>query len=279
MILTPVSDAGLSAAADRLPMAGRVLVELSRLLNNPLAATNEVIAIVRQDPTLVAQIIRISNSAAYAPAEPVGSLERAIGFVGFAEVHRLVGVVAVRQLTAQRFSLYPLGAEMLRVQTLFVAVLMEEMARWAAERPHTCYTIGMLRTIGMLVLERIPPAVPATAFLKSGETHLDDWERNLWGISNPEVAERVLAHWKMPAETVSAIRHHYRPLGRHNPKTHLLALACGAAADRFYGIPGEEKYWLPCPENFEKAGFDPEDFPVICEKAKRNFQRLNLVVG
>jgi HD-like signal output (HDOD) protein len=48
-----------------------------QLMHNPDVEAGEVVALLRQDPPLVAQIVRMANSAAYAPAQPVGSLERA----------------------------------------------------------------------------------------------------------------------------------------------------------------------------------------------------------
>jgi len=279
MVISPPSETEIYAAADRLPVAARILVELGQLLGDPRAEADDVIAVLRQDPALTAQIIRMANSAAYAPSEPVGSIERAISFVGFAEVHFLVGAVSARQMGAQHFSLYPIDGSHLRLQTLFVAVLMEEMAKWCAERPQTCYTIGLLRSIGMLALEEMPALSAPTPFAASREPLLDVWELNTWGITNVEVAEKILSHWRMPRETVTAVRHHYRPLGRHNPKIHMLALAASAAADHFYWIPGEEKYWKPCGENFAKAGFDQKNFQVICQKAKQTFERLKLAIG
>src|SRR3546814_15487724 len=56
------------------------------------------------------------------------SLERALGFVGFAEVHRLVGVAAAGQLAGLRLRFYPMDGRQLQLHALFVAVLMEELA-------------------------------------------------------------------------------------------------------------------------------------------------------
>jgi len=136
-----------------------------------------------------------------------------------------------------------------------------------------------LRTIGMMAMQAMAPETGIPKFLESGERMLDVWEQKYWGISNVEVAEKILLHWKLPAETVSAIRHHYRPLGRHNPKIHLLFLATSAAADGYYCIPGEEDYWKPCPENFAKAGFEMRHFQVISQKARRTYERLRVAVG
>lgn len=266
--------------AARLPTAPRLLVELGQLMNDPAAEAKDIVGLLRRDPPLVAQVIRISNSAAYCPREPIGSLERAIAFVGFAEVHRLVGVVANAQLSEQRLRLYPFNAAHLRQNTLFVALLMEEMAKPAGERPRSCYTVGLLRTIGMMALERlahddrqIPP------FRESGAAALDVWEQRHWGITNVEAAEKILLHWRLPHETVTAIRHHYEPAGKHNPIIHLLKLAATAASDRFGGLPGEQGYWHVTPDNLAKAGITERDFQIACERSQRKFDQLKAAVG
>jgi len=266
--------------AARLPTAPRLLVELGQLMNDPAADATDVVGLLRRDPPLVAQVIRISNSAAYCPSEPIGSLERAIAFVGFAEVHRLVGVVANAQLAEQRLRLYPFNAAHLRQNTLFVALLMEEMAKPAGERPRSCYTVGLLRTIGMMALERLASGETSIpAFRDSGETALDVWEQKHWGTTNSEAAEKILLHWRLPHETVMAIRYHYQPAGKHNPIIHLLKLAASAASDRFGGLPGEEGYWQITPDNFAKAGISERDFQIACERAQRKFEQLKDAVG
>jgi HD-like signal output (HDOD) protein len=280
MVMSLLSEAEVKRVADKLPAAPRLLVELGQLMNARHTEQDEIVAVLRQDPLLVSQLIRSANSAFYAPPEPVGSIERAVGLIGFAEVHRVVGAVAALQLGDQTMRLYPIDGAKLRVNALFVAVLMEELAKPAGERPRSCYTVGLLRTIGMMALERLAPADSAIPpFVQSGETALDVWEQKNWGVTNVEAAEKILLHWRLPHETVTAIRHHYHPAGRHNPLTHLLTLAAAAAADRFYCIPGEESYWKPTAENFAKAGLRERDFQLACETAQRKYEQLKVVVA
>jgi HD-like signal output (HDOD) protein len=130
-----------------------------------------------------------------------------------------------------------------------------------------------------MALEHWNPGGPGIVpFLESGETRLGDWERKSWGITNAEAAEKILVSWRMPHETVSAIRHHYEPAAYHNPLIHMLALAAAAAADICYAIPGEAPYWQLTSKTFAKAGLEPSLFPIVCEKAERKFAELNLVV-
>lgn len=280
MLSIALNDEELVRVAAKLPTAPRILVEVGELLNDPGVDADDMIDLLRRDPALVAQVIRMANSAAFAPSEPIASLDRAVAFVGFAEVHRLVGLVASAQLSELQVRLYPFNAAHLRQNSLFVALLMEELAKFAHERPRTSYTVGLLRNIGMMALERLtPPDAGLTPFLNSGETSIEDWERKNWGLTNPEAAEKILLHWRLPRETVSAIRHHYHPEGKHNPLTHLLKIAATAAADRFEEIPGEAGLWHISVENLRKAGIDERDFEFGCERAQRKFEHLRSMVS
>lgn len=278
MASTPPSDADIARVAERLPTAPRLLVELGRLVNDSGSDSKEVVALLRQDPPLVAQVIRMANSAAFAPPEPIGSLERALAFMGFAEVHRLVGAVAANQMADERVRLYPVDGPKLRLHTLYVAVLMEELAKWSGEPSHRCYAVGLLRTLGMMVLERMAPA-GAPAFADSGQAELGAWESAVWGVTNPEVAEKVLLGWRLPHETVAAIRHHCDPGNLHNPIIHLLRIAAATASKRYYGIPGEESYWKFTPETFAKAGLSQVQFQKACERAQQKYDKLRIAVG
>ncbi len=280
MISTVIGDAELISVAQELPAGPRLLVELGQLIRDPRVDAAEVIALLRQDTSLVARIIRMANSAAYARAEPAGSIEEAVAGIGFREVHRLVGAVAATQLSEQRLTLYGVDGARVRANALFVAVTMEELAEESGEDARSCYTVGLLRSIGKMALEQLGKNDPSVRpFAESGETELDVWETKTWGMSNCEAAEKILVHWRLPHETVIAIRHHYHPAKKHNPVIQLLALAAASADDRCYGLPGEERLLRLTSENFVKAGLDERTFRKASERAQRTFLRLHAASG
>ena len=281
MIAPAYPDSIFIDVAAKLPTAPRLLVELGHLLVSPHTEQSHVVSLLRRDTAIVASLIRMANSAAYSPAEPVGSLERAVAMVGFAEVHRLVGAIAAGQMAEQAFRLYPVTNHQLRQHTLFTAVLLEELAVAAKEsHPRTCYTAGLLRSIGMMALERLgdqDPRIPP--YKESGEATMEAWERHFWGVTNHEVAEKILRHWRMPHETVGAVRYHQQPGGRHNPVIHLLRLAVAAANDRLATLSGGDEDWSITSENFAKAGLSERRYFETCEKAQRKFEQLRSAVG
>jgi HD-like signal output (HDOD) protein len=280
MMPTCITPDELIEAAKELPGAPRLLIDLGLLINNPSTDAGDVTQLLKQDPSLASRIIRMANSVTYARETPAASTEEAVSCIGFAEVHRLVGALAVTQLAERPMALHGIDGQRLRQVSLFTAVLMEELAGPAGESRRQCYTVGLLRSVGIMALEIIGHRhAHVPAFNPGIGQPLDEWEKCHWGVSNDEAAEIILRNWRLPHETVTAIRHHYRPAGRHNPIIHLLALAASSSSDRFQGIPGEECYWQPTQENFVKAGLSQLDYQQASERAQRTFQRLQEAVG
>lgn len=280
MLATPPTDSDILAIADRLPSAPRLLVELDRLMAHPRCDIDDIAGVLKQDPPLIAQILRMANSPVYSPAEPIGHLDQALSVIGFTEIHRLVGAVAAHQLSRARLVLYPVTAEQLRRHTLYVAVLMEQLAKAAKESPRRAYTIGMLRSLGMMALELLAPAGQSIpAFQTESYPDLQTWERTHWGLTNVEVTEKILLHWQLPRETVQAIRYHTDPGRRHNPMIHLLLLAATATAERFSSIPGEEPYWNPKLDTLAKAGLTSNYYQHACERAAAKYEKLCQALG
>ena len=279
MVSSSFTETEFILVAQELPASPRLLVELGQAIRNPDVDSADVVALLRQDAALVSRLIRMANSPVYAREEPAGSIEEALASIGFKEVHRLVGVVAAAHLADQRLNFYGIEGPKLRANALFVAVVMEELAHIANEDPPSCYTVGLLRSIGKMALDQLAEENPPVAsFAESGDKALDEWEQKCWGVDNCRVAEHILLHWRLPQDAVVSIRHHYHPEKRHNPIIHLLNLAAGAAEHRCFGLPGEEGLWKFTAENFAKAGLNERQFQQACERAQRAFNRLHSVV-
>lgn len=265
--------------AQQLPAGPRLLAELGRLVRDPATDAEDVVRLLRRDPTLVARLLRMANSASYAVAEPIASIEQAVLEVGFAEVHRLVGALAAVQLADRPMPLHGASGARWRTNALFVATLMEEFAGRAGIEPQAAYTVGLLRAIGQPVLEQaaemagesIPP------FATSGETRLAAWQRQHWGIDGWRIAGEIFVHWRLPGQLVAALEHYEAPEGRPEKVVHLLQLAVGVAARDRYGLPGDEP--RSGPGTVAAAGLTPDGFHNAVHRAEEVFQRLRTSIA
>lgn len=280
MQLTTILPADLFEAAKELPGSPRLLIDLGILIKNPATDAQDVTELIRQDPALAARLIRMANSAVYAREVPVSTIEAAVSCIGFEEVHQLVGAITASRLGELQLELHGIGGRRLRQISLFTALLMEEMAGPARENRGRCYTVGLLRSVGLMALDivgrrhgHVPPYNPGS------EQPIDEWENAYWGMDNGIAAGLILEAWRLPPEAVAAVRHHYHPGPAHPPLVHLLALAAGAAADRYPGIPGEENLWHPTADNFRLAGISIQDLHSAVDKAEESFQAIEMALG
>jgi len=275
MSVTLISEDAVLRIANTFPATQQVLSQLGILLKDPSAGIGQVTTILKRDVALSARLIRTANSAAFAQATPVATVEDAITLIGFQEVYRLVGVAFINQVSDGGLPSYGLTSRRFYDNSLFTALLMEGLAAGAGEDPRYCYTVGLMRSIGKIALDRLARDAGATDFAPVGfDDNLLDWERSAFGMTNLEAGAVILKAWRFPPEIISAIEGQYSPIGRHMPLTHLLNLSAGTADILGRGLDGETGYWVDTEEIYRKAGLDPQKANKIIDRALAAFERL-----
>ncbi len=274
---SPSND--IASIIDGLPVAPRLLAELAPRLQQADAQVEDVAAVLRRDPGLTGRLIAAANSAAYAAAEPSQSLEEALARIGFRETFRIIGAVAAQHLADEPLRSYGVGPQRVRENALFAALVMEELAPEAQLEPRAAYTMGLLRSVGKIVLDRLAARRGGIEPFAPELGDLAEWEKAGVGRVNTEMAATVLQRWGFPEPTSDAVRDHYAPAETSPVASHLLNLAAGAAELRGYGLPGEGGYWLFTPANFAATGVDEGKLVWAGERAFRTLTRLSAALA
>jgi HD-like signal output (HDOD) protein len=269
------SPGDVLSIADTFPATQQVLAQLSVLLRSPDAGLEEVSRLLKQDVSLAARLIRVANSAVFAQDLEVASVEDAVSLVGFREIYRLVGIAVMHEVGEVGLPTYGVSPEQFRSNSLFTALLMEELAVGAEEDARFCYTVGLLRSIGKVALDRLARTRPAEGVRSFADDEgVADWERSAFGLTSAEAAAIILRKWRFPHEIISAIEGHYDVAGKLMPLTHLLNLSAGVAEVLGHGLPGETVYWVDSNESYRKAGITKADASGIIDHALQTFNRL-----
>jgi RNA polymerase sigma-70 factor, ECF subfamily len=229
-----------------LPPAPRVFAELDQLLRDTNSGLDEISELIKRDSTLVGHIIRVSNSAAYGGEQKTGSVEEAVLRIGFQEVFRIVGQVAMAKLSERPLLSYGIDTDQLREHMLHTAFVCEHLATECGLDPRSAYTAGLMRPLGLLVLDRLAEQYGNIApYHPAHDADYLAWEGRAFGLSSSEVAGVVLREWSFPVEIVEAIQAQY--LLRSEDLSHrfacLLNLASGLVADDGHGLLGEMSHW------------------------------------
>lgn len=249
--------------ARSLPADLGVLSKLGEMLQDFNSELDAVASLLRRDVALAARIVRISNSPMFGGGGQVASIEEAVNRVGFAEILKLVGTATAARFTERGLDGYGIGAQELRDNMLYGAFACEALARAAGRDPRVAYTAGLLRPIGLMVLDRATRGQldPLQCYGAASWPSYSAWEGNIFGVDNCEVAALILDEWQFPAELSGSIRaHHLSRSGDFDaPYGVLVNLANGLAQRAARAFPGEACWWEISGEKLGAVGLTEED--------------------
>lgn len=263
--------------ARALPAAPRVMAELCELLQDINTDLDQIALAIRGDPALAARVIRISNSVVYGADWQVASIDDAVNRVGFEEVLRLVGTASVAGLVDQSLPAYGLEAEEVRASLLMHALVSEALARHTQVDPRTAYTAGLLRAIGMMVLDRAARGrLDASAAYDPQQyrTYVE-WETRCFGVTSVDVTRMILDEWRFPDQIVQAIEEHLlvSAAGYEHPFACLLNVAGALVAQAGLALPGDVPHWAVTQEKLAASGLDEAYFESALHEARLHFDR------
>jgi len=197
----------------KLPPAPAVLPTLLNLLRDTNSDPGQVIGLIRLDPSLTAQVLRLSNSVYYAATSTSYDLDEAIGRIGFREVYKLVAMVCGQQLFNHSIQALFLGKGELWEYSLATGFIMEQMATDLGMDPTSCYTAGLLHSIGKLIITSHPTMDYADVFrvVEARGISISQAEREVWGVTNSEVGAALLRKWNFMEEIITPIEYQTCP--------------------------------------------------------------------
>lgn len=194
---------------------------------HPLSNAERVARAVAEDRTLTILTLGLVNSDSFGLDAAVGSLDRAVTFVGLGEIQTLaLAVAAIRALAPER----DLERTWRRGVTCGVAARL--IAKRIGLSGRWLLSAGMLHAAGELLLEREAPRHASAIRSLAGQRGLplDAAQRTVLGYDGAEASGRLLDAWDLGdgvAEPVAdLVRNQHRPhLSRRPDKAAALHLA------------------------------------------------------
>ena len=198
--------ASLISELEKLPSSPMLYFDLRDELSSEQGDLESLTEITARDPALVAQILKIANSAFYALPRSVSNLEEAIRLLGSDTLLSLV-------LAAHIFSSMPppgVKMELLWEHSGQVSALARKIAALQGADRDTqgvCAIAGMLHDIGLLVLLESDPVryLPLWKQSDGSEALLAELEQETYGMTHGELGALVLSLWGLPTEIVDAV--------------------------------------------------------------------------
>ena len=187
-----------------------VVTGIINIINEPDATARDLREAIEIDPPLAGRVLKLANSAYYAPRVKILDIMQAIIFVGFDAVKEL----ALSQKVAGIISREDDRALGLWRHSVAVALAAKMIYRREFRlRGDDAYAAGLLHDIGTIVLEQFDPAAcrAVEGVLETEGRSLVEVEAKILGFDHAFLGQAVTRSWDFPEDLVTAIGNHHRP--------------------------------------------------------------------
>jgi HD-like signal output (HDOD) protein len=185
-----------------MPAMPEIAQKLLRSFDRDDVSLGELSDLVGCDPALAGKVLRLANSARFAPSRQVGTVKDAAAMLGLSVLRDLA-------MSACMTGALPAPAHLDRVgfwrATLAVAGFAQCLARAMQQDEDVAYIGGLMLRSGQLLMTMVDPeaALAVARQAKEPDSRIP-WEASMVGCTHPQVTAALARHWKFPAALTAA---------------------------------------------------------------------------
>lgn len=196
-------------------------VKLLALVDDPDVSVDRIEGILRYDPGLTANILKLANSAYFGIPSKVGSVRQAVILLGLKRMIQMVIASCMSAIMDKAVPGYDLSPGELWRHSIAVSVaaecLVKELNIEAAEE---IFTAALLHDVGKLILgdfvnedyQKIEKALTQGISFEIAENIV-------LGTDHADVGAQILAKWSIPDSIINAVRWHHCPESSNGTNT------------------------------------------------------------
>ena len=190
-----------------------VWFRFNEAVNTPSTTLQDISDIVKTDPSLVANVLKVVNSPYYGIRSKVDTITRAISIIGLDDLYNIITtVVAVNTFSK-------IATDLVKPSTFWrhsfcTAILAKKLAKHCnVLHTERLYVIGLLHDIGSLLLySRFPEESAKIIEQADGDEEVHFWiEKEMLGFTHADIGAELLEQWGLPKTLTNTIRYHHEP--------------------------------------------------------------------
>ncbi|MFP4416561.1 MAG: HDOD domain-containing protein [Chitinivibrionales bacterium] len=213
MIINKVLQQKIGSISN-LPTLPQLSMQLMNVVNDKTSSAADVTAIISQDISLSAKILRLANSAFYGIPRTVTNINSAVVILGMKVIQTLV-------LSLTVFDMFPTDNGKFDRKSFwrhclecgFLARLLSERVMLKRIDPDDAFCAGLLHDIGKIVMEQYLHQDFQSALLYSSASRLPavEAEQKKLSYTHSDVSQLLLREWELPAPLTQSIVLHHNP--------------------------------------------------------------------
>jgi putative nucleotidyltransferase with HDIG domain len=197
-----------------LPTFPKVVHRALTVLDDPKSTMSEITEVLRFDPSLTANIMRITNSARFGLARQVTSLETALALLGQRQIREVIVASGSLPYLTKPLHGYQMDASDLWEHSIAVATTVDILADYCKfSDPSVLFTAALLHDVGKIILnmhvrERLDEILTVA---KQEDMTFTQAEWEVLGGDHAIIGSEILHQWEFPRAIVRAVRNHHDP--------------------------------------------------------------------
>jgi len=191
------------------PPLPAVSLRILEVIKDPDYSIDDVVNLVRTDPSLTARVLRLTNSAMMGITSNITTVNDAVTYLGTRNLVKLVLICcAANHFRTAVTSIYGQPNDLWR-HTVAVATACYWIADHAGMRDSaTAFTLGILHNIGKVALSQSTIADEVAPAFEHTATHWEaEWR--IFGIDHADAAGVIADAWNLPRALAQALRDHH----------------------------------------------------------------------
>ena len=252
--------------------------KLLNLLENQEASVDEIEDVLRYDPGLTANILKLANSVYFGIPSKVGSVRQAVILLGLKRLLQLVIASCVGAVMDHAVPGYDLAPGDLWRHSIAVSIAAEALVKDKKKiAGEDVFTPALLHDVGKLILGQFVKDDLANIREIAGKgVPFVIAENMVLGTDHAEVGALILKQWSFPDEIVNAVRWHHDPdsvekIDLQYDVIYLANLLCQSTG----GDEDDGQLIELSPSVIDRLGIEMSQFEIISDKVSKWVDELS----
>lgn len=261
------------------PSMPKAAMKLRALISKKDVSIAEIERILRHDPGLAVNVLRLANSAFFGIPTKVTNLRQAVMLLGVKRFAKIAVGASMNKTMDTAVEGYGLSPGELWLHSIAVSTTAEALAknRKLAEA-NDFFTPALLHDLGKLVLGKFVKAEqPKIDSLVADGVPIVIAEREVLTTDHAEIGALILSKWSFPDDLINAVLWHHYPDGSEDSNLYpeIVYLANLLCHSKGGGESEEEALNMPYPSVLDRLRIDSEQYKVLAEKARNWMKKLS----
>lgn len=216
--------------SEDLPTLPSIAMQVFQITSNPNFAPSDLAALIENDPSLTAKILKTINSPFYGIQQEVGTVKQAVILLGSDEIVDMAfGMAASEVFDIEAFP-GVINPRSLWQHSICTALISQYLSKQTEDCKNIgAFTAGLLHDVGKIFFIKNFPDLYQNIHTSQDEHNLPlyEMEEDILGVNHAAIGGYLISKWNLPQPLIQATGFHHQPAAA--PKFSQLSALVGLA--------------------------------------------------